>query len=67
MDELMDFGRPARIELAVMIDRGHRELPISAGFVGRRAETDKSDRVSVRLVECGAEEDGVYIEPRGAR
>ncbi len=67
MDELMDFGRPARIALAAMIDRGHRELPIAADFVGRRVETAKGDRVSVRLVECGAEEDGVYIEARGAR
>lgn len=64
MDELMDFGRPARIALAVLIDRaGHRELPIAAGYVGRTVETDKRDRVMVRLSEMGAEEDGVYVEP----
>ncbi len=63
MDELMDFGRPARIALAVLIDRvGHRELPIAAGYVGRRVETDKRDRVTVRLTELGAQEDGVYVE-----
>lgn len=64
MDELMDFGRPAKIALAALVDRGHRELPIAAGCVGRTVETDKKDRVTVRLTEMGAEEDGVFIEIR---
>jgi len=62
LDEIMDFGRPARIGLAAMVDRGHRELPIAAGFVGRTVQTDKKDRVTVRLTEMGAEEDGVFVE-----
>lgn len=47
MDEMMDFGRPERIQLAVLVDRGHRELPIQANFVGRKFETHKSDQVTV--------------------
>ena len=62
MDELMDFGRPARIALAALVDRGHRELPIAAGVVGRTVETDKTDRITVRLTETGAEEDSVFME-----
>ena len=62
LDSLMDYGRPARIELAVLIDRGHRELPIEANYVGRRVETAKTDRVTVRLIDTGAEADAVVVE-----
>jgi len=55
LDELIDFGRPARIELAVLVDRGHRELPIRADFVGRTLTTTRQEMVQVEL----AEEDGV--------
>lgn len=51
MDALIGLGRPARIQLAVMVDRGHRELPISANYVGKNIPTSKSEFVSVRLTE----------------
>jgi len=51
MDALTDLGRPRRIQLAVLIDRGHRELPIEADFVGKRIATDPTDRVDVQLAE----------------
>ena len=49
MDALMDFGRPARIELAVMVDRGHRELPIKADYIGKSLLTSLGEEVAVRL------------------
>ena len=49
MDALMDFGRPRNIQLAVLIDRGHRELPIRADFVGRNVPTSRSETVVVRV------------------
>ncbi len=51
LDQVMDFGRPERIELAVLIDRGHRELPIQADYVGTKIETGKDDSVNVSLRE----------------
>jgi pyrimidine operon attenuation protein/uracil phosphoribosyltransferase len=54
LDQLIDFGRPARIELAVIVDRGHRELPIRADYVGRTLATSRDEAVQV-LVQ---EEDG---------
>jgi pyrimidine operon attenuation protein/uracil phosphoribosyltransferase len=51
LDALIDFGRPARIQLAVLIDRGHRELPIRADFVGKNVPTARDERVEVRLAE----------------
>lgn len=51
IDEIIDFGRPAAIQLAVLVDRGHRELPIQPDFVGRIVETSRSDRVKVLLRE----------------
>lgn len=47
LDELMDYGRPRFIKLVVLVDRGHRELPIAADFVGRRLDTGRTDRVEV--------------------
>jgi pyrimidine operon attenuation protein/uracil phosphoribosyltransferase len=55
LDELIDFGRPARIELAVLVDRGHRELPIRADYVGKSLTTSRDESVQVMLQE----EDGV--------
>lgn len=49
MDEIWDYGRPTWIRLAVLIDRGHRELPFSADFVGRRLETSITDKVHVKM------------------
>ncbi len=54
MDALMDFGRPARIELAVLVDRGHRELPIEANYTGNYIQTDPGEAVNVLLMECDA-------------
>ncbi len=51
LDALIDYGRPAAIELAVLIDRGHRELPIRADYVGKNLPTRRSDDVRVRLEE----------------
>ena len=60
LDGLMDLGRPQTIELAVLIDRGHRELPIRADFVGKNLPTGKDEQVKVYLEEEG-EEDRVVI------
>ena len=49
MDSLHDFGRPARIQLAALVDRGHRELPIKADFVGKNVPTSPNEKVRVRL------------------
>lgn len=51
MEALMGLGRPARIELLVMVDRGHRELPIAANYVGKNIPTSKSEFISVRVKE----------------
>jgi pyrimidine operon attenuation protein / uracil phosphoribosyltransferase len=61
LDALSDLGRPARIQLAVLVDRGHRELPIRADFVGKNVPTSKDERVDVRLKEIDNEEDEVVI------
>jgi pyrimidine operon attenuation protein/uracil phosphoribosyltransferase len=61
MDALNDFGRPRRIQLAVLIDRGHRDLPIKADFVGKNVPTSHTERVRVRLKEMGGA-DEVVIE-----
>ena len=61
MDALNDFGRPRCIQLAVLVDRGHRELPIKPDFVGKNVPTSATESVSVRLKETG-NEDEVVIE-----
>src|SRR5919197_5244822 len=60
MDALMDFGRPRRIQLAVLVDRGHRELPIRADFVGKNVPTRHDENVRVALREIDGE-DAVYL------
>ena len=55
MDAVMDFGRPRAIQLAVLIDRGHRELPIRADFVGKNVPSSYGERVRVRLAEVDGE------------
>jgi pyrimidine operon attenuation protein / uracil phosphoribosyltransferase len=62
MDALIDFGRPKLIQLAVLIDRGHRELPIRADFVGKNLPSSLWEAVSVRLTEKDGV-DEVVIEP----
>jgi len=66
MDSLMDFGRPLAIQLAVLVDRGHRELPIRADYVGKNLPTQRSERVWVRLEESD-QIDEVAILPAAAR
>ena len=61
MDAIIDFGRPDRIELAVLVDRGHRELPIQANYVGKFIETRRSETVNVLLAEHDGE-DKVVLE-----
>jgi pyrimidine operon attenuation protein/uracil phosphoribosyltransferase len=61
LDALTDFGRPQRVQLAVLIDRGRRELPIKADFIGKNVPTAANDRVDVQLKEDGGE-DAVYLE-----
>ncbi len=60
LDTLMDYGRPRAIRLAVLVDRGHRELPIAADVVGRVVPSSRQEDVQVRLAECDGEE-GVWI------
>jgi pyrimidine operon attenuation protein/uracil phosphoribosyltransferase len=57
LDALNDFGRPKRIQLAVLIDRGHRELPIKADFVGKNVPTGSNERIIVRLSEEGGQDE----------
>jgi pyrimidine operon attenuation protein/uracil phosphoribosyltransferase len=61
LDALADLGRPARVQLAVLVDRGHRELPIRADFVGKNIPTAEDEHVTVRLDETDGDE-GVWID-----
>ncbi len=65
LDALVDHGRPARVQLAVLLDRGHRELPIRADYVGRNIPTAREEEVFVLLTETGAEQDEVIISEEG--
>jgi pyrimidine operon attenuation protein/uracil phosphoribosyltransferase len=63
LDALIDFGRPKAIQLVVLVDRGHRELPIKADYVGKNVPTSSQESVQVRLHELdGADHDEVVIE-----
>ncbi len=61
LDAVMDFGRPELIALAVLVDRGHRELPIHADYVGKNLPSSRKERVLVKMEEVDGE-DGIYIE-----
>ncbi len=61
LDELIDFGRPANIQLAVLIDRGHRELPIRPDYVGKNIPTKKEESVEVKLKEADGKEEVVLV------
>ena len=61
LDALADMGRAAVVQLAVIVDRGHRELPIRADFVGKNLPTSSTEHVTVRVAEIDGE-DGVWIE-----
>jgi len=63
MDALVDFGRPQQVQLAILLDRGHRELPIRADYVGQNLPTSIHERVKVRLMETdGADEVALTFE-----
>jgi pyrimidine operon attenuation protein/uracil phosphoribosyltransferase len=61
LDALIDFGRPAKIQLAVLIDRGHRELPIRPDYVGKNVPTSHGEKVKVRLKETDGKEEVVLV------
>jgi len=70
LDALVDFGRPTAIQLAVLVDRGHRELPIRADFVGKNVPTRRDEDVRVLLTEVDGEDAvavGVHAEREKAR
>src|ERR1019366_8694787 len=62
IDEIFDFGRPARVQLAVLVDRGHRELPIRPDYVGKNIPTSKQQRVNARVEEVDGT-DEVTVAP----
>lgn len=61
LNSIMDYGRPRRIQLAVLVDRGHRELPIRADYVGKNLPTSSKEKVEVMLAEDGMEEKIVIL------
>jgi len=65
LDALIDYGRPERIQLAVLLDRGHRELPIRADYVGKNIPTSRRDDVQVRLLETDGSDEVVIITGEG--
>jgi len=61
LDALIDFGRPQSIQLAVLADRGHREIPIKADYVGKNIPTSSRETIEVRLKEDGRDQDELVI------
>jgi pyrimidine operon attenuation protein / uracil phosphoribosyltransferase len=66
VDEVFDYGRPARVQLAVLVDRGHRELPIRPDYVGKNLPTSRDQRVNVRVKEIDGH-DEVTLGPARAQ
>jgi pyrimidine operon attenuation protein/uracil phosphoribosyltransferase len=67
IDEIFDYGRPARVQLAVLVDRGHRELPIRPDYVGKNLPTSQDERVNVHVAEIdGRDEVTIGPQPRRA-
>ena len=64
LDALFAHGRPRRVQLAVLIDRGHRELPIRADFIGKNVPTALDEKISLRLTEAGAAQDEVVLQKK---
>ena len=62
LDALVDFGRPKSIQLAVLVDRGHRELPVRADYAGKNIPTSKDETVEVRLQETEGKDEVVIVE-----
>jgi len=61
LDQIMDFGRPKRVSLAVLVDRGHRELPIRADFVGKNIPTSNKERVEVDILEVDGKDEVLVL------
>jgi pyrimidine operon attenuation protein/uracil phosphoribosyltransferase len=69
IDEIFDYGRPARVQLAALVDRGHRELPIRPDYVGKNLPTSHDQRVNVRVQEVDGRDEvtiGPAAEPQKA-
>lgn len=62
LDALIDFGRPRAIQLAVLVDRGHRELPIKADYIGKNIPTSREEEVVLRLKEKDGKDEAVVVE-----
>jgi pyrimidine operon attenuation protein/uracil phosphoribosyltransferase len=65
LNELFDHGRPQRVELAALVDRGGRSLPVTADYVGLRVAANAAQQVVVRLSEDPSPQDSVHVEPAG--
>ncbi len=65
IDAIMDYGRPAKVELACLIDRGHRELPFFPTYVGKEIETERMDHVDVKLKQTDGVDSVEIISPSG--
>jgi len=65
IDALFDFGRPPLVQLAVLVDRGHRELPFRPDYVGKNIPTARTERVAVRLTETDGADEVVLLGARG--
>ena len=63
LDAIIDFGRPSQIQLAVLVDRGHRELPVKADYVGKNVPTGTNEQIQVKLKEIDGEDKVLLIEP----
>jgi len=67
LDALIDFGRPSTIQLVVLVDRGHRELPIKADYVGKNVPTSRRETIHVRLAEIDGEDEVTLDQVEGER
>ena len=65
IEAIFDYGRPARVQLAVLVDRGHRELPIRPDYVGKNLPTARAERVNVRVEELDGEDEVTITRPTG--
>jgi pyrimidine operon attenuation protein / uracil phosphoribosyltransferase len=65
LDALIDFGRPSTIQLVVLVDRGHRELPIKADYVGKNVPTSRRETVHVRLAEIDGRDEVILAQAEG--
>jgi pyrimidine operon attenuation protein/uracil phosphoribosyltransferase len=67
LDELVDFGRPRAVQLAVLVDRGHRELPIRADYVGKNIPTSQAQEVIVRVKEADRQDSVTLADKKKGR